>query len=195
MGKMQLYMNKSRIFMAVLFGIALTLGSCKESEYQKIVKSELASGIRHDSLVIGINFGDTKKEFFARCWELNKKGLIGHGPKNMNVQYRMKMDEGSDIMLLFYPVADQNDIIKKMELEYFFEGWSPYNEQYQPDKLIPIVKDSLEAGYPGNPFLESVVDGETYYTKVDGNRRITMKSNNKNAVLVRMVDMTHPDNQ
>jgi len=174
--------------------IIISLFSCRGSEYQELVKSELASGIRYDSIMFGIYFGDTRKDFYANCWKLNKQGVISHGPKNMNVQYTMKNEGGSDIAMLFYPAFDEDDRIRKMEVEYSYVAWAPWNEQYQADALLPVVQDTLMSWYPGNEFMELSVEEETYWVKVDGNRRINMKTNGKELVLVKVVDMLNEDN-
>ncbi len=186
-------MNSILKIASIVVAMSMILG-CGGSDYQQLVKSELASGVRYDSLMFGLSFGDTQKEFFSRCWELNKEGVISHGAKNMNIKYTIKNDSGSDIGMLFYPVFDADDRIRKMDVEFSYQGWAPWNEAYQADKLMPVVKDSLEAWYPGNAFMELEVQNETFWVKVDGNRRITMKSNGKEAVLVKMINMLNEEN-
>ncbi|HLZ16410.1 MAG TPA: hypothetical protein VKQ08_05195, partial [Cyclobacteriaceae bacterium] len=51
-----------------------------------MVKSELAKGVRHDSVLLGINFGDSLKTFRDKCAELNRKHLTMEGP-GAHVQY------------------------------------------------------------------------------------------------------------
>ncbi|MBT8219526.1 MAG: hypothetical protein KJP00_06870 [Bacteroidia bacterium] len=172
----------------------MTLFSCQQTEYERLVQSELAKNIRLDTIFMGSYFGQSSDEFYKICWELNKKGLIGHGPKNMNVQYRMKVEEGSDILMLYYPVFDESKKIKKMDMEFSYEGWAPWNEQYQADQLVPVVKDSLMQWYGGNEFFEFDTNGEKIFVKIDGNRRISMKSDGKQNVLVKLIDMLHEEN-
>ena len=186
-------MNSTLKYMCFFF-IALALGACQESEYQRLVKAELASGVRYDSLMFGVNFGDSSKDFYAKCWELNKTGVISHGPKNMNVQYTIENPDGSDIAMLFYPAYDTNGAIKKMDVEFSYKAWSPWNVDYQADQLLPVIRDTLENWYPGNPFMELPSQSDTILVKVDGNRRISMKSDGKRNVLVKMIDMSNQDN-
>jgi hypothetical protein len=59
------------------------------AKYERLVKKELAKGVREDSLFLGIKFGMTSKEFYAHCWELNKKGLVTDGNGNTAVLYKL----------------------------------------------------------------------------------------------------------
>lgn len=193
MEKQQKYMNSIKRIGLTLITAILIYG-CSGSEYQQLVQRELASGVRNDTLFFGIHFGNTTKEFYAKCWELNKEGVIGHGPKNMNVMYTLGKINGSTVDMLFYPTSDSKGKIRKMDLEFYYNGWAPWNEQYAPEKLVPVLQDTLEAWYPGNSFMELDIEEETYWVKVDGNRRITMKSSKGQAVLVKMVDMLNEEN-
>ena len=184
----------SVIKVLAITSVLTLIAACKGSEYQQLVESELATGVVHDSIMFGIHFGDTRKDFFTQSWELNKKGIIGHGPKNNFVQYIIKNEEGSNIAMLFYPEFDDNDQIRKMELEFAYSAWAPWNEQYQADSLLPVVRDTLMSWYPGNEFMQLSFEEETYWVKVDGNRRINMKSNGKEKVEVKIVDMLNKAN-
>lgn len=187
------YMKKwiNYIFIISLIGV---LTSCQQSEYSKLVKSELAKNIHQDSIFFGIEFGETSKSFYAKCWDLNNQGIISHGPKNMNVKYIIEVEDDSDIQLLFYPVFDKDGKIKKMDAEFSYEAWSPWNTAYSADNLLPIVKDTLEAWHGGNQFLKLNIDQVEIWAKVDGNRRISMKSDGKQNVLVKYIDMLHEEN-
>src|SRR4051812_29599909 len=61
-----------------LFLIVLLATAC-ESSYTKLVKSELAKGVRQDSVLLGIKLGDTRNDFYGRCFDLNKEHLIAQG--------------------------------------------------------------------------------------------------------------------
>ena len=60
-----------------------------EKQYSELVKSELASGKRSDSIFFGIYLGMPAKEFFTHCWEMNKKGIFTDGKSNTAVLYRL----------------------------------------------------------------------------------------------------------
>ena len=80
-------MSRSGYILFILFAGSLITFSC-QSEYEKMVRTELASGVRNDSIFFGLSLGMTSKDFFARCWELNKEGVFYHGAQNTTVEYR-----------------------------------------------------------------------------------------------------------
>ena len=63
-------MKTSSYFLS--FFIIFSLYACKHSYYD-IEKRELNSGVRNDSIFFDLHFGMTSKEFYDRCWELNKQ--------------------------------------------------------------------------------------------------------------------------
>ena len=75
--------NKFKIII-LIFSIVL-LTSC-QSEYTKLVNKELASGVKNDTILFDLSFGNTKKEFYEICWELNKNGIATHGENNNYVK-------------------------------------------------------------------------------------------------------------
>jgi hypothetical protein len=56
----------SRIsFVVVMGSLLLFLGACtRESNYDRLVKTEMANGVYSDSLKFGLLLGDTKKTFY-----------------------------------------------------------------------------------------------------------------------------------
>src|SRR5215212_2617028 len=64
-----------------------------ENRYAELVKSELASGKRNDSIFFGIRLGMAGKDFFTYCWEMNKKGLFTDGKSNTAVLYKLNKSE------------------------------------------------------------------------------------------------------
>ena len=100
-------MNKIVLF--ILFSIIII--SCQTNPYLELERNELASGERYDSLFLGVKFGMTSKDFYAHCWDLNKRQLITQGPSNNSVRYYLPTESvGQKIEMLFYPVFD-NDIV------------------------------------------------------------------------------------
>ena len=54
-------------------------------------------------LFLGVKFGMTSKEFYAHCWDLNRKKLITQGPSNNSVRYYLPTESiGQKIEMLFY---------------------------------------------------------------------------------------------
>ena len=84
------------------FGILILFVSCKKNHYVILEREEIASGVRYDSLFLGVKFGMSSKEFYSHCWDLNKK-IISQGPTNNSVKYLTPTESvGQNIEMLFY---------------------------------------------------------------------------------------------
>ena len=83
--------------------IIFSLYACKHSYYD-IEKRELNSGVRNDSIFFDLHFGMTSKEFYDRCWELNKQEVVKEGPSNSSVKYLIKEGLRHDSEMLFYRI-------------------------------------------------------------------------------------------
>lgn len=167
-----------KVFICFLL-IAFLITSCTDNglkHYETLMKNELASGKRSDTLFFGIYFGMTGKQFFAHCWELNRKGIFTDGVNNMYVLYKLKNNQlKHPASMNFYPDFYQNKIYK-MRVNFQYDGWAPWNKKLYADSLLPDVLRLYKTWYnKGNPFVE-INDKEkgTLYVKVDGNRRITI---------------------
>ncbi|PKA98832.1 hypothetical protein B0O79_2526 [Flavobacteriaceae bacterium MAR_2009_75] len=165
----------------VIFAFLIASCSSSVSQYQELVDKEMASEKRYDSILFGMKFGQTKKQFFERCWKLNKKGVIKQGPNNKFVEYRLPLKKDQNlkdaIIMLFYGIFDRNNTMTGMDLQFSYNAWSLWNENLQSSELVPSVKDSLLKWYPGNDFklLKMPKDTNSVFVKVDGNRRILIK--------------------
>jgi hypothetical protein len=180
------------IFFSVLL---ITLSACGDADlraYKKLVKQETESGKRVDSLFFGIRFGMTSKEFYAHCWELNKKGIFTDGLNNMAVLYKLNHSElKHEASMNFYPEFYENKIYK-MPVTFQYVSWAPWNKNLFADSLKDEVLQLYKKWYPGgNDFLK--MDDEekgTIYIKVDGNRRITIGRYNDLQVKVDYTDLS-----
>ncbi|MEZ4986076.1 MAG: hypothetical protein R2795_13740 [Saprospiraceae bacterium] len=180
----------------ILFLLALTVGllGCK-SEYQRYVDEQLASGTTQDSLIFGMRIGQTKKDFFAICWDLNKQKLISEGTGNRTARYTEKSDSLGTASynkdLLFYGIFDEQDILRGMDMTYSFVAWAPWNREKQSDSLLLHLKEQYEREYPGNDFIELDVEGmdQPALVKIDGNRQILMYPKGKKDVVVKIEDL------
>ncbi|MCO6480862.1 MAG: hypothetical protein J5I94_29740 [Phaeodactylibacter sp.] len=188
-------MNTSR-FLCLWFAVA-SLVSCK-SEYQQYVEEELASGITQDSLIFGMRMGQTKKEFFTACWELNKQKLISEGTGNTTARYITGRDSSGNTTpqskdMLFYGIFDENDIMRGMDISYSYLNWAPWNRGRQSDSLLQHLAREYLRGYPGNGFIEIYIDGLEHpaLVKVDGNRQILMYPKNDKDVVVKIEDLNY----
>ncbi|NNL17041.1 MAG: hypothetical protein HKO81_10425 [Flavobacteriaceae bacterium] len=172
--------------------------ACDQSEYSKLVKTEMSKDIVHDTLFFGMNFGQSKQEFFDKCWKLNAKGLVSHGPSNDFVKHDLPLPEGANltqsIRMLFYGIFNEERRMTGMNVQYSYNAWSLWNKDLQPEKLLPIVKDTIMKWFPGNDFIKVKIekDEKDLLVKVDGNRRIIIKPiDDKREVKVRIDDLRY----
>lgn len=178
--------QKLRLLIPIL---CFAIFSC-ESEYTKITKAELAKGERYDSLFFGINLGQPKKEFFEICWDLHRKGVLTNSTRDNYVQYDLN-NEFPKIQMHFYPDTDAQNMISEMDVIFDYSGWSPWNEKYSSDSLMPVILDTLEAWYPGNKFFDVELENEVEISvKIDGNRRIAVRRQDDRFVQAKITDLT-----
>lgn len=179
--------------------IAISLSSCK-SEYDKYVTRELNSGIQNDSLIFNMFMGQTKKEFYTTCWDLNKNQIISQGTGNTSAKYLEPKEGLEDTLkrkeLQFYGIFDDNDIMRGMELTYSYTAYAPWNTKMHSDQLMKDLVPILESTYPGNNFISvSLDDGKIEaMVKIDGNRRILMFPKSEKDLMVKIEDLEHKMN-
>ncbi len=181
----RLFQSKSLVVATMLLtGI---LAGCKKSEYTRLVERELSRNVRYDSLFLGIHFGMSKKEFFEKCWALNRQHLVTMGSRGSNVLYKFTDSVGT-IDMHFYPNFD-DDKAYEMPVNFNYENWAPWNRQCQPDSLEQRLKRMFETWY-GPGFIK--VDrgpNDHGYVKMDGNRRILIYRSGEQDVKVLFTDM------
>lgn len=160
------------IFMIVISGIIFS-GCSPRAKYERMLKHELASGVRYDSLFLGLYFGMPEKEFYLHCWKLNKKGLIKQGESNTTAEYEMKNELKYEALMDFYPKFMHGKIFE-MPVSFKYKGWAPWNKTLSSDNLEKEVFKWYEKVY-GDGFVKvkHPVHG-TAYVKINGNRRITI---------------------
>jgi hypothetical protein len=177
-----------------VLAIAAVFTAC-ESDYTKMVKSELKKGVRKDSVLLGIKFGSTKQEFYGRCFDLNKAMLVTQGPGGL-VQYFF-MDSiysatPTKMRLLFYPTFDQNDSIAEVNMEISYAAWAPWIRNMQSDSLQGKTLKILKNWYGGNDFVTAHLTDKDIPVKVDGNRRVIVDIKDAQTVNIRVQDILHP---
>jgi len=156
----------------LVFGLLLTACSPRQ-RYEHRLKHELGSGVREDSLFMGLYLGMHSKDFFTHCWKLNKKGLIRQGPNNKTVEYNIKKELKHPATMLYYPEFF-DDKIYEMPVKFVYDGWTPWNKEYSADKLEADVLRWFKQKYGGGFIKVTHPEHGTAYVKVDGNRRITI---------------------
>jgi hypothetical protein len=179
----------SSVFLSIL------LTGCMQSDYTKLVKSELAKGIRKDSVLLGIHFKDTRNEFYGKCFDLNKQHLITEG-EGFSVQYlfvdSLSHDQPTPMRLLFVPAFDDNEMLSNMDMKFNYVNWAPWDKHHQSDSLQLKVMDILMRWYGGNKFIVVDIKGNKIPIKLDGNRRLMIYKNDAQSVVVRVQDILHP---
>lgn len=142
-------------FSLILLLLSLMIG-CNSNSYEKKIKKELARGITIDSMPFGLKLGNSKKDFYERCWALNKTGVITQGPGNEYARHYMepKDEKGKRIDMLFFGIFDEYDKMTGMKMEFSYTGWSPWAKEYQSEVLKEAIEDTLMKWFPGNEFKD-----------------------------------------
>jgi hypothetical protein len=177
----------------IFLALTLCIFCCSsKTEYAKIVNEELATGIRHDTILLGFHFGMPEAKFYSTCWDYNKKGFIKEGFSSITVLYRLEglRNEG---FLDFFPIF-KNGKIQSIQGFTKYKAWAPWNKEYWSDKLIEDTRELFELSYPGNKFFPIKSPGRgKAYVKVDGNRRIVLYYTQDDRVNVLFSDLTNED--
>ncbi|WP_192346982.1 hypothetical protein [Algoriphagus sp. Y33] len=165
-----------------------TLLSCK-TEYQKLEEDELSSGKVENELYLGLELGMTKKQFYETCWELNHKGILTNGPSELSVEYSLKMPSDKPAKMRFYPKFHE-DKIYLMPIEFSYDGWAPWNENLNADKLLEDTINLFEEWY-GKGFIEVSNEdrSQVVFVKMDGNRRVRVFKKHLSSVRAEIVDL------
>jgi hypothetical protein len=191
--KKQVSMSLKYLFRLSLLSLLIVVIGCSRSKYDQLVKAELAKGIVNDSLMLGMKLGQTQKEFFDKCWKLNRDKIVTNGPDGF-VLYELPVnkenDKGDAITMLFYGIFDEDKTMTGMNFQFYYESWSLWNKSLQSDRLIPEVKSRFMVWYPGNDFIKvELKNGEgEIFVKVDGIRRITIKPLDDNRIVKAQID-------
>jgi hypothetical protein len=157
------------------------------------VKEELKNGDIYDNLFLNLNIGDTKKDFYDKCWNWNKEGLVSQGPGNQYARYNLDISEGKDSLsnvdLLFYGTFDDNDVMYGMDMKMSYKAWSPWNKDYKASQLVSDLQDYYMNQYAKSEFTPITIKGDIKaYAKIDGNRQILIYALNDKDVAVKITD-------
>ena len=178
-------------WMVLVVVAVLIAGGCSPGKtYERRLKRELASGVRYDSLFMGISLGMTSKEFYQHCWGLNKDSIVRQGSTNMSVQYDINKELDYPATMNFYPSFAEDRIVE-MPVRFIYNGWAPWTRELSASNLALDVKHWYEDIY-GKGFItvSHPMNGEAY-TKIDGNRRITIYVENDLYVWAIFTDMQY----
>jgi hypothetical protein len=167
-------MKKSIISFTTFLIIGFILSGCSpKAKYERRLKHELASGVRYDSLFMGLYLGMPDKDFYNQCWKLNRKGLIRQGSTNTTVEYQTRNELKYPGIMNFYPTFVKGKITE-MPVRFVYSGWAPWNKKLSADSLQSDVLELYKKQYGGDFFeVKHPVKGMAYI-KIDGNRRISI---------------------
>lgn len=189
-------MNRLKFIGLNISALIFLIGwSCTSSDYSRLVKTELAKGIRVDSVFSGIYLGDNRSQYEALCLRMNKEHLFTMGQMG-SVQYlfvdSIFHEPPRDIRVLIDPSFDESQIISDVNLEFSYLGWAPWNRDLVADSLMVQVQKLLYVWYAGNAFILAHPGDKVVPVKVDGNRRILVYKKDDQSVLVKVQDLLHP---
>jgi hypothetical protein len=177
-------------FLAVLIFFSIFyIGCTPRAKYEHRLKKELASGVRYDSLFMGLYLGMPQKDFYTHCWQLNKMGLVKQGMRNTTVEYQIKKELKYPAAMNFYP-SFVNNKIAEMPVQFTYAGWAPWNKSLSADSLQYDILRWFRIMY-GDGFIKIRHPQKGLaYVKIDGNRRITIFKENELNVWAVFSDMT-----
>jgi len=167
-------MKKMILWLVPFLLIGYIISGCSQkAKYERRLKHELASGVRNDSLFMGLYLGMPDKDFYSLCWKLNRKGLIKQGGTNTTVEYQLKNELKYPCLMDFYPTFVKGKI-SEMPVRFVYSGWAPWNKKLSSDSLQVVVLQWYKKQYGGG-FLEVMhPEKGMAYVKIDGNRRISI---------------------
>ncbi len=167
-------MKKTVLWLVPMIITGFLISGCSpKAEYERKLKRELASGIRNDSLFMGLYLGMPDKDFYTQCWKLNKRGLIRQGGTNTTVEYRMINELKYPTTMDFYP-SFVNNKISEMPVRFVYSGWAPWNKELTSEKLQIDVLNWFKTVY-GDDFIEIQHPQKGMaYVNISGNRRISI---------------------
>lgn len=179
-----------------LFSVGLSIlffGACNpENNLEKVVENELATGIRNDSLFLGLKFGITMEEFFDHCRELNRQGLVKEGSKNMSVEHIFKDSLDQPIAFNFYADRTTDGPIHKYYTSFNYYAFA-LNRHLYSDRLMEMLPAILIDWYGGNQPFSLRKDGKDYLYKIDGNRMIELHIFDLSTVVATYYDLSQID--
>lgn len=146
-----------------------------QSEYRQMVEEELASGVRQDSIFLGIYFGMSSQEFYTHCWLMNRRELFVNGPTNQSVQFDISKELKYPGKMNFYPTFHQ-DSIYEMPVMFTYDAFA-WEDEYGADSLLQDVRGMMERWY-GEFHEFTHPDKGSVYVNIQGNRQIRLFKNN-----------------
>ncbi len=154
-----------------LFLLGILFSTCQsETDYQRMLRQEMAKGIRMDSVYLDVYLGMPQQEFYDYCWRMNKENKMMQGPSNITVQVDMSDTLSHPSKMFFYPTFVDGKIAS-VPMNFAYDAWSPWNKQLATDSLLLDVVDALGRWY--GDFTRMGDEERGYvYVRIDGNRQV-----------------------
>lgn len=159
--------------------LILSFIGCKETteeRYRKYEKSELAKGVRQDSLFMGLYFQMPREEFRSYCFDMNIKGKFKQGGVKNSYWVESKL-EGMNYpsAINFYPNF-KNGVISELNAAIYYDNAIFKDGKFELDSLMLDVLGLMDKWYGGEVFKikSPFFYKEDVYVKVNGNKRITI---------------------
>lgn len=181
--------DKSIVWFTLLLASVVIYSGCSPgSRYEHRLRTELAKGIRYDSLFMGLYFGMPEKEFYLHCWKMNQKGLARQGETNSTVLCQLKNELYYPAAMDFYPRFNEGKIYE-VPVRFKYVGWAPWNKNLSSDNLESHVLKWYESIF-GKGFIEiRHPERGPAFVRINGNRRITIFKQNDLYVWAVFTDM------
>jgi len=174
--------------------LMMTFFACSKSELQRTIRREMATGVQQDSVFLGLKFGIELQDFYDHCRELNLKGIVKEGPRNMSVEYLFKDSLDNPIAFNFYAHKNnqegRNQRIHQYNTTFYYYAFA-LNRHLQSDHLIKMLPSVLMDWYGGNEPFTMVKDGKEHIYKIDGNRMIDLFIFDESTVVATYYDLSH----
>ena len=173
----------------------ILIGCNPEYKLKQEIEKELATGVKNDSLFLGLEFGITMQEFFEHCKELNRQELVREGSKNMSVEYIFKDSLDQPIAFNFYADRETNGgPIYRYYTSFHYYAFA-LNRHLYAERLLEMLPAILMDWYGGNEPFTLVRDKKKYLYKIDGNRMIELTTFDLSTVTATYYDLSHVDLQ
>lgn len=145
--------------------------SCQsETEYQQMLRHEMAKNIRVDSVYLDIYLGMPQQEFYDYCWRMNKEDKMMQGPSNNTVQVDMSDTLQHPSKMFFYPIF-VNRKIASLPMIFEYNAWAPWNKELSTEHLLVDVVATFSRWYGEFKRMGNEKQGYVY-VRIDGNRQV-----------------------
>jgi len=177
------------------FLLFLIFFSCEsQPEYEKIKARELNSKKINQDLFLDLHLGMKAKDFFIKCWEHNKNGILINGAHELQIQYLPETPSGKEVYMFFYPKFKEDKLFF-MPIEFKYINWFPTLPEYSNEYLINDVIGIFEKWYGPGFFKIKREDPKfpSAFIKIDGNRQVMIYKKNLSTVRVEIIDLNVQD--